>query len=154
MAGIRVLREFPCDVTTGHVIEGNHPFQCDDRDSFNGQFHSFLRMMDPTLPYVSIIVLFLWGLGSFWSKFMGQQAVAASKTEFQVAPCRHQGDSRWWPLQPSFHGFNQSPPGFQAMGSMILLNDGIWRFLHVIVYQKSKIFIARDSCPASHRDSG
>ena len=21
-----VLREFPCDVTTGHVTEGNHPF--------------------------------------------------------------------------------------------------------------------------------
>ena len=48
-------------------------------------------MMDPTLLYVSVIVLFLWGLGSFWSKFMGQQAVVASETEFQVATCRHQG---------------------------------------------------------------
>ena len=142
MAGIRVLREFPCDVTTSHMIEGNHPFQCDDWDSFNGQFHSFLRMMDPTLPYVSIIVLFLRGLGSFWSKFMGQQAVAASKMEFQVALCIHQGDSRWQPLQPSLHGFNQSPQGFQAMGSKVLLNDGIWRFLHIVVHQKSKILIA------------
>ena len=99
-------------------------------------------MMDPTLLYVSIIILFLWGLGSFWSKFMGQQAVAASKMEFQVALCIHQGDSRWWPPQPSFHGFNQSPPGFQATGSKVLLNDGIWRFLHVVVQQKSRIFIA------------
>ena len=110
------------------MTEGNHPFWGDDQDSFNGQFYPFLRMMDPTLLYVSIIVLFLWGLGSFWSKFMGQQAVAASETEFQVASCSHQGDSRWWPPQPSFHGFNQSPPGFQATGSMVLLNDGIWRF--------------------------
>ena len=98
--------------------------------------------MDPTLPYVSIIVLFLWGLGSFWSKFMGQQAVAASEMEFQVALCIHQGDSRWWPLQPSFHGFNQSPPGFQAMGSKVLLNDDIWRFSHIVVLHRSKIFVA------------
>ena len=35
-------------------------------------------MMDPTQLYVSIIILFLWGLGSFWSKFMGQQVVVAS----------------------------------------------------------------------------
>ena len=106
--------------------------------------------MDPTLPYVSIIILFLWGLGSFWSKFMSQQAVAASKMEFQVALCIHQGDSRWRPLQPSFHGFNQSPPGFQATGSKVLLNDGIWRFLHIVVHQKSRILIAQDSCPVSH----
>ena len=154
MAGIQVLRKFPCDITTSHVTEGNHPLWHDDQDSFNGQFYSFLRMMDPTLLYVSIIILFLWGLGSFWSKFMGQQAVVASEMEFQVATCRHQGDSRWRPLQPSFHGFNQSAPGFQAMGSIVLLNDGIWRFLHVVVYQKSKIFIARDSCPMSHWDLG
>ena len=35
MAGIRVLREFPCDVTTGHVTEGNPPLQCEDWDIFN-----------------------------------------------------------------------------------------------------------------------
>ena len=99
-------------------------------------------MMDPTLLYVSIIILFLWGLGSFWSKFMDQQAVAASKMEFQVALCMHQGDSRWWPPQPSFHGFNQSPPGFQATGSKVPLNDGLWRFLCIVVHQKSKILIA------------
>ena len=34
MAGIRVLREFPFDVTTGHVTEGNPPLQCEDRDIF------------------------------------------------------------------------------------------------------------------------
>ena len=79
MAGIRVLREFPYDVTTSHVTEGNPPLQREDRDIFNGHFHSFLRRMDPTLPYVSIIILFLWGLGSLWSKFMNQQAVAASE---------------------------------------------------------------------------
>ena len=111
-------------------------------------------MMDPTLLYVSIIVLFLWGLGSFWSKFMGQQAVVASEMEFQVATCRHQGDPRWQPPQPSFHGFNQSPPGFQATGSMVLFNDSIWRFLHIVVYQKSKIFIAQDLCPARLWDLG
>ena len=82
MAGIRVLREFPCDVTTSHVTEGNPPLQREDWDSFNGHLYSFLRRMDPTLPYVSIIILFLWGLGSLWSKFMNQQAVAASETEF------------------------------------------------------------------------
>ena len=49
------------------------------------------------------------------------------------------------------HGFNQSPPGFQAMGSKVLLNDGIWRFLHIVIHQKSKILIARDSCPVGHR---
>ena len=85
MAGIWVLREFPCDVTTSHVTEGNPPLWRNDRDSFNGQFYSFLRMMDPTLLYVSFIILFLLGLGSFWSKFLGQQAVAASEMEFQVA---------------------------------------------------------------------
>ena len=106
MAGIWVLREFPYGITTGHVTEGNPPLQHEDQDSSNGHFYSFLRRMDPTLPYVSIIILFLWGLGSLWSKFMSQQAVAASETEFQVALCIHRGNSRWRPPQPSFHGFN------------------------------------------------
>ena len=150
MAGIRVLKEFLCDVTTSHVTEGNYPLWRDDQDSLNGHFYSFLRRMDPTLPYVSIIILFLWGLGSFWSKFMSQQAVAASEMEFQVALCIHRGDSRWQPLQPSFHGFNRSPPGFQATGSKVLLNDSIWRFLHIVVHQKSKILIARDLHLMSH----
>ena len=113
-------------------------------------FTHFLRMIDPSLPYVSIIVLFLWGLGFLWSKLMGQQAVAASKMEFQVALCIHQGDPRWQPLQPSFHGFNQSPPGFQATSSKVLLNDDIWRFLCIAVHHKSKILVAQDSSPVSH----
>ena len=82
MAGIRAPREPPLDATTGHVTEGNPPLQCDDRDIFNGHFYSFSRRMDPTLPYASIIILSLWGLGFLWSKLMSQQAVAASKMEF------------------------------------------------------------------------
>ena len=85
-------------------------------------------LSDATLLRINLMFVQGLGLGSFWSKFMGQQAVVASEMEFQVATCRHQGDSRWRPPQPSFHGFNQSPPGFQATGSMVLLNDGIWRF--------------------------
>ena len=73
---------------------------------------------------------------------MSLQAVAASEMEFQVALGIHQGDSRWQPPQPSFHGFNQSPSGFQAMGSKVLLNDGIWRFLHTAVCQMGRILIA------------
>ena len=34
------------------------------------------------------------------------------------------------------HGFNQSPPGFQATGPVALLNDGTWRLSHVVVHHR------------------
>ena len=52
------------------MTKGNCHSRHEDCDGYNGQFYQLLRMMDPTLPYLSIIALFLWGLGSFWSKFM------------------------------------------------------------------------------------
>ena len=125
MAGIRVLREFPFDVTTGHVTEGNPPLQREDQDIFNGHFCSFLRRMDPTLPYVSIIILFLWGLGSLWSKFMSQQAVAASKTEFKVA-CAFTGAIQDGGLHSHpFMVLTNLPQVSKLRAPRSLLNDGI-----------------------------
>ena len=40
------------------------------------------------------------------------------------------------------HGFNQSPPGFQAMGPVALLNDSTQRLSHVVVYLMSNMSIA------------
>ena len=34
------------------------------------------------------------------------------------------------------HGFNQSPPGFQALGPVALLNDGTCRLSHVVVHHR------------------
>ena len=125
MAGIRVLREFPFDVTTGHVTEGNPPLQREDRDIFNGHFCSFLRRMDPTLPYVSIIILFLWGLGSLWSKFMSQQAVAASEMEFKVACVFTGAIQDGGPHSHPFMVLTNLPQVSKLRAPRSLLNDGI-----------------------------
>ena len=124
MAGIRVLREFPFDVITGHVTEGNPPLQREDWDTFNGHFCSLLRRMDPTLPYVSIIVLFLCGLGSLWSKCMGQQAVAASETEFKVACVFTGAVQDGGPHNHPFMVLTNLPQVSKLRAARSLLNDG------------------------------
>ena len=72
----------------------------------------------------------------------------------EVVVCRHQGIQDGGHHSSLIHGFNQSPPGFQAMGPVALLNDSAWRLSHVVVHQMSKKSIAQNSCPASLRDPG
>ncbi len=81
--------------------------------------------MDPTLPYVSIIILFLWGLGSLRSKFMGQQAVAASETEFKVACVFTGAIQDGGPHSHSFMVLTDLPQVSKLRAPRSLLNDGI-----------------------------
>ena len=72
----------------------------------------------------------------------------------EAVVCRHQGIQDGGHHSSLVHGFNQSPPGFQATGPMALLNDNTGRLSHVVVYQMSKISVAQGSRPVRPRDPG
>ena len=129
MAGIWVLRGFPCDITTSHVTEGESPFlvwmtgivspwsnlptfKDDGPNSALCEYHS-------TIPL---------GFGVLLVQIHGPAACSGQQNGVLSCHLQTPRDPRWQPPQPSLHGFNQSPPGFQATGSMVLLSDSIWRF--------------------------
>ena len=60
----------------------------------------------------------------------------------EVVVCRHQGIQDGGHHNGLVHGFNQSPPGFQATGPVALLSESTWRLSHVVVYQMSKVSVA------------